>query len=97
VSTEPDRSKFPWKWATMTDHELKIWLHGVVAGRDASRESITLASAEWPKDEHGQPDLSRLPPIIRFETRSQGPAVWWDFEATLRHIRKYFPYEEGSP
>jgi len=91
--------KFPWKWSTMTDREIRMWLFAVTAGRDASREWITLASAEWTKDSFGNPDISRLPPRIDVETRHNGGAVWWDFDATVRSIRKHFPYagKDESP
>ena len=88
-----DTTKYPWKWATMTDAELRIWLMMLVAGKDASRENVKLASAEWPKGADGKPDISRLPPIIWMEHRSDAHGgVWWDFDRSIAGIRKWFPY-----
>lgn len=85
----------------MTDDEIIVWLMALVAGKDPLNEkAVTLASAEWPKDKHGHPDLSRLPPIISLQHRCQGDgmggtAVWWDFRGCLAEIRRWFPYKEA--
>lgn len=83
----------------MTDREIRMWLFAVTAGRDASIEWIDLAIAEWPKDDLGNPDITRLPPRIYVETRRDGGAIWWDFDATVKSIRRYFPYtgKDESP
>lgn len=89
-----DLTKYPWKWSTMTDHDLRCWLLYVLAGKNPLTEGpMKLAGAEWPKGADGKPDISRLPPIIFAWTRSDGTGgVWWDFDRTIKDIRQHFPY-----
>lgn len=96
--------KFPWKWSTMTDGEIRTWLLCVLAGRDASREAVVLAESSWRRGADGRIDTSVMPYIIFAETRCRsvgGIGTEWrfDFDATVKSIRRYFPYtrKDESP